>query len=260
MSSTTAAHLVPLIRCGATTSIGHRRSVNEDSFSVGPGWFVVADGMGGHGSGDVASAVVVETFHRDASAWCDRSIEHMQRLLELANANVIAQGIADGTTGMGSTVVGVTLIGRPAPAIVVFHVGDSRCYQLAAGRLSLLTTDHSHVQELVDAGELDPASADRHPLRNVVTRAVGIDHEVRPDVRTLAPRPMRLMLCSDGLSGDLSARTIGRVLTGFDDPSAAADRLVELTLAGPARDNVTAVVVDITFDEAPADAGWSRCP
>jgi protein phosphatase len=249
-----------MVRCGAATATGHRRTVNEDALLAGPVWFVVADGMGGHGAGDVASSVVVETFAHADDSWRDRSVETVRDLVQLSNRAVRERAVADGTLGMGCTLAGAVVIGRPRPAVAVFHIGDARAYRLADGRLSLLTTDHSHVQELVDAGELEPDQARHHPLRNVVTRAIGIDAGAAPDVGILSNRSMRLLLCSDGLSGELPARSIGRVLAGYPDPEAAADRLVELTLAGAARDNVTALVIDLAFETATrCGEGWSRC-
>lgn len=260
MAPASIARHDPMMRCGAATAIGHRRTVNEDALLAGPTWFVVADGMGGHGSGDVASSVVVETFAHAGDRWCDRSVETVRELVRQSNRAVRERAAADGTMGMGSTLVGAVVIGRPGPAVAVFHIGDARAYRLADGHLSLLTTDHSHVQELVDAGELAPDQARHHPLRNVVTRAIGIGADADPDVSVLPNGSIRLLLCSDGLSGELSAPTIGRVLAGYPDPTAAADRLIELTLAGAARDNVTALVIDVAFEtDIRRREGWSRC-
>ncbi len=223
-------------RAGAATAVGHRRRHNEDAVVCGPHWFVVADGMGGHLAGDVASAVAVAEFASRPTP--PISIDEIRRAVTSANAAVSSRARADGTVGMGTTIVGATVVG---PA--VFHVGDSRCYRLLDGELALLTTDHSHVQELVDAGRITASDTASHPLRNVVTRALGQHADVAADIITI-DRPGRLLLCSDGLSGELDARTIGRVLAGVGHPQSAADRLVELALAGAARDNVTALVVD----------------
>lgn len=232
----------PNIRFGVATATGHRRPLNEDDVLAGPDWYVVADGMGGHLAGEVASTLAVETFGGAPRA---ASIDDVHRVVAGANAAVLGRADHDGAPGMGTTVVGATVLAEPAGRVAVFHVGDSRCYRLLDGVLDLVTTDHSYVQELVDAGVLDPAHVRTHPMRNVVTRALGLERDTRADIVALESGG-RLLLCSDGLSGELDARSIGRVLAGFGDPQEAADRLVELALAGAARDNVTAVVVDVT--------------
>jgi PPM family protein phosphatase len=132
-----------------------------------------------------------------------------------------------------------------AAAIAVAHVGDSRCYRFTEGELELVTADHSLVHELVRSGRCSVAEAALHPMANVITRAVGVEQLAHADVTLLPAQPCRLLLCSDGLSDELPAATIGRVLAGIVDPQAAAARLVELALAGEARDNVTAVVIDV---------------
>jgi protein phosphatase len=159
-----------------------------------------------------------------------------------ANLAVRQRATIDATPGMGTTVVVAAVV---ADGVAVAHVGDSRCYLLRSGELSLVTSDHSLVQELVDAGRLASNDAARHPWANVVTRALGTDASVEPALTVLAPAPCRLLLCSDGLSDELPPRTLGRVLAGVDDPQRAADRLLAIALAGRARDNVTALVADI---------------
>jgi protein phosphatase len=226
---------------GLATSTGHHRELNEDAALAGPHWFVVADGMGGHRAGDVASRIVVQTF---ADIVPDGRDPHdlVRATIAAANTNVRRRAATDDAAGMGSTVVGLTL----APTgTVVFHAGDSRCYRLAGGELRLLTRDHSHVQELIDAGRLTTEQAEHHPLRSVITRAIGLDATIAPELIDVDDRPSRFLLCTDGLTTEVGPRAIGRVLAGLDDPQAAADRLVELALDGPARDNITALVVDV---------------
>lgn len=232
------------IRAGAATAVGHRRRVNEDAHVIGPGFAVVADGMGGHRGGDRASRIVVECFDGERDGDELRRLDTIRELVTRCHHRIVEAGADGEHAGMGTTIVGAVTIDRPAGCVAVFHVGDSRCYRLVDGHLTLVTADHTHVRELVDAGHLDPDDAAHHPLRNVVTRALGVELGDGPDVTVVAPPIGRLLLCTDGLWADLSARTIGRVLAGIDDPQAAADRLVELALAGPARDNITAVVVD----------------
>lgn len=209
---------------------------------TGPHWYAVADGMGGHRAGDVASTIAVDVLSGHAAAPTTRTttLEAIRRAITDASATVYAAATGP-RAGMGTTVVGAAPLDDGA--VAVFHVGDSRCYRLIDGRLTLVTSDHTHVQELVDGGVLDPTDADSHPLRNVVTRAIGIDPDTTADIVIIEPPIGRLLLCSDGLSGELSPRQIGRVLAGVSDPDAAAHQLVELVLDGPARDNVSAIVL-----------------
>jgi PPM family protein phosphatase len=235
-----AAAFRPTVRAGWATSPGHRRQVNEDTMLTGPHWYAVADGMGGHHAGDVASTIAVDVLAGHATA--TTTVEMIRRAIRDANATVHAAATGP-RSGMGTTLVGVAPLDDGS--IAVFHVGDSRCYRLRDGALTLVTSDHTHVQELVDGGVLDADDAASHPLGNVVTRAVGIDPDVTADIAVIERPVGRLLLCSDGLSGELPPRRIGRVLAGVADPNAAAHRLVELVLDGPARDNVSAIVLDL---------------
>ncbi len=241
----------PRFRAGAATATGHRRRSNEDAYLAGPDFFIVADGMGGHRAGDVASRLAVDTFRsRRATA---ATVSDVIELVMFAHDTIRRRGTEVALSGMGTTIVGATTIADSRRhAVAIFHVGDARCYHLTGGSLGLVTRDHTHVQELIDAGRLAPDDAAHHPLRNVVTRALGVELDAGPDVVVLDPPIGRLLLCSDGLTAELEPRTMGRVLAGITDPQAAADRLVELALAGPARDNITAVVVDLGGDP---DAG-----
>jgi protein phosphatase len=152
----------------------------------------------------------------------------------------------------GTTVVAAVVvdIGTSGAALAIAHAGDSRCYALSNGRLRLVTADHSLVREMVAAGRLTEPEAAEHPMRHVVTRALGVDGMAFADISVLTQPPERLLLCSDGLSDELSSAVIGRVLAGIVDAQAAADRLIELALAGAARDNVTAVVIDVVTTDA----------
>lgn len=230
----------PIGRAGWATSTGHRRRLNEDALLTGPHWYAVADGMGGHRAGDVASTITVDVLAGFATA--TTTLDTIHRAIRHASATVHAAATGP-RAGMGTTVVGVAPL--DGDAVAVFHVGDSRCYRLSDGRLTLVTTDHTHVQELVDGGLLSSSAAAVHPLRNVVTRAVGLAPDVDADVHVIRPPVGRLLLCSDGLSGELPPHRIGRVLAGIADPQAAADRLTELVLAGPAPDNVSAIVLEL---------------
>jgi protein phosphatase len=234
--------------CGLATAAGRDRDRNEDAALAGPTWFVVADGMGGHAAGDVASSTVVDAFRQTPKP--DRDLGAGTAIVaacQRANTAIRRRAAADRTLGMGATLVGlVDLVGDDLqPRTVVFHVGDSRCYRLVDGTLRLLTRDHSHVQELIDACRLTTEQALRHPLRNVVTRALGLDLTVVPDLVELADGAGRYLLCTDGLTAEVGPRVIGRVLAGVPDAQDAAARLVELALDGAAHDDVTALVVDL---------------
>ncbi len=245
------------LRAGAATACGHRRDHNEDAHAVGERICVVADGIGGHAAGEVAASIAVATLQQrlvctDVSAV--EAVAAITAAVSAANTAIRDEAAHAGHGDMGSTLVGAVVIGgRDGDAVAVLHVGDSRCYRLRDGVLDLVTRDHSLVCELVDAGRLDAADAGSHPMANVVTRALGVEPDVHADVALLGAEPGRLLLCTDGLSDELSARAIGRVLAGITDPQQAAERLVELVLAGAAADNVTAVVVDTVT--ARPDAG-----
>ena len=235
------------IDAGAATSPGNRRHANEDSYIIGDRFCIVADGMGGHAAGGVASSVAAAQIasHLDHAVVIDEVAIH--RAIEVAHREVLRRAVLDDTDGMGTTVVlaALAVTDDGSPAIAVAHVGDSRCYRFAHGELELVTDDHSLVHELVRTGRCTVDEAVVHPMANVVTRAVGVEQLAHAEVTLLPATRCRLLLCSDGLSDELPARTIGRVLAGIVDPQAAAARLVELALAGEARDNVTAVVIDV---------------
>ena len=232
---------------GAATSTGNRRAANEDSHVVDERFCIVADGMGGHVAGGVASSVAAAQIarHLAAASVIEESTRH--RAVEVAHREILRRAVLDDTDGMGTTVVlaAIACTDDGAPAIAIAHVGDSRCYRFADGELELVTADHSLVHELVRSGRCSAAEAAAHPMANVITRAVGVEQLALAEVAMLPARRCRLLLCSDGLSDELPTRTIGRVLAGIVDPHAAAARLVELALAGEARDNVTAVVIDV---------------
>jgi protein phosphatase len=233
---------------GAATSTGNRRSANEDSHVVATRFCIVADGMGGHVAGGVASSVAATQIARHLAGAPVIEESTLHRAVEVAHREILRRAVLDDTDGMGTTVVLAAIANTDdgEPAIAIAHVGDSRCYRFADGELELVTADHSLVHELVRSGRCSVAEAATHPMANVITRAVGVEQLALAEVTLLPPRRCRLLLCSDGLSDELPGRTIGRVLAGIVDPHAAAARLVELALAGEARDNVTAVVIDVT--------------
>jgi PPM family protein phosphatase len=228
------------VSVGSATHCGHHRRVNEDSLLVLPHVYVVADGMGGHAAGDEASAILVEEMRRLAEGAVEAS--DVSGVLEQANARV--RRLADG--GAGTTVtaaIGVEHDG--APYWLVVNLGDSRTYRLSDGHLEQVSVDHSVVQELLDRGLLDADGAKRHPQRHVITRAVGSPEALRPDYWLLpALDGDRLVLCSDGLTGEVEDAQIEAALLQHADPQRAADALVALALDGGGHDNVTVVVID----------------
>ncbi|GAA1975170.1 protein phosphatase 2C domain-containing protein [Isoptericola halotolerans] len=241
----TAGELV--LSWGAATHEGLRRRVNEDGFLAGDGVFLVADGMGGHDAGEVASALALEALSplRDVTR-VDPDV--VVGLVTAAQARI--RGI---DTGPGGRAAGTTLTGAvvayqdDVPYWLFVNVGDSRTYLLSGGTLDQVSVDHSEVQQLVDAGLLTEEEARRHPRRNVVTRALGADETPAPDFRYVpVVLDDRLLVCSDGLTVELTDERITQVLLDHADPQQAAARLVDEAIAAGGRDNITVVVVDVT--------------
>jgi serine/threonine protein phosphatase PrpC len=235
---------------GAATSVGRVRQVNEDSYLAVPPLFVVADGMGGHGSGDLASRIAIE----DMSACAELRplfAEAVLTALEYANRHIIER---DEANRMGTTVTGLAALETAGgDHLMVFNIGDSRVYRLSGGRLEQLTVDHSEVQELVLAGVITKEQARTHPRRNVVTRALGSDAGLLPDHWLLpAIGGDRYLICSDGLFSELPDEVILPLLA-VGSPQQAADALVSAANGAGGRDNVTVIVVDVDGDDDGAD-------
>ncbi|HEY0932534.1 MAG TPA: protein phosphatase 2C domain-containing protein [Trebonia sp.] len=238
---------------GAATSVGRVRPVNEDSYLAVPPLFVVADGMGGHGAGHVASRIAIEEMTACA-ALRPLFAEAVLTALEHANRYIIER---DEANRMGTTVTGLAGIeSKGGDHLMVFNVGDSRVYRLTGRRLEQLTVDHSEVQQLVMAGVITSEQARTHPRRNVVTRALGSDTGQHPDHWQLpAASGDRFLICSDGLYGELADNAIAPLLA-FGAPQQAAEALVVAANEAGGRDNVTSVVVDILSpDTAPGKTG-----
>jgi protein phosphatase len=241
------------LRWGSATDVGRVRTLNEDSLLAVPGLFVVADGMGGHAAGEVASQLAVAEFARLAEQAPVRA-EDVAETVRLANEHILSAGAErDDRHGMGTTLTGVGVVSsQQGEELAVFNVGDSRVYRLTEGQLHQLTVDHSAVQELVDAGRLTAQAARSHPRRNVVTRSLGTDPGPAPDVWLVQPAAGdRFLVCSDGLTGELEDADIAALLAGNPDPQATADELVRQAVAVGGHDNVTAVVLDIVEVVAP---------
>ncbi|MBD8868465.1 PP2C family protein-serine/threonine phosphatase [Nocardioides donggukensis] len=244
------------LESGAATDVGHVREVNEDACLAADPVFVVADGMGGHQGGEVASSIVVEEFARlgeerydvrRGAAAVSGALAECQRRIQAYTAEQRASGAREWRTG--TTVVAALLCDDAGPGEerwLVANLGDSRAYRLEDDRLAQLTVDHSLVQELVTAGEIDEGEARRHPARHVVTRALGGEaFSAGPDLFELPLGPGRLVLCSDGVSGMLSHAEMARIVGAADRARDAAAGLVEAALAAGGEDNASAVVVDV---------------
>nr|WP_315914801.1 protein phosphatase 2C domain-containing protein [Arthrobacter sp. lap29] len=230
---------------GFGTDRGLRRELNEDSFLAADPLFTVADGMGGHEAGEVASRECVEVLsqQRLLSAGCrEATAADLQQALRQADARIRELTNARA----GTTVSGVVLVEeRTVPYWLVFNVGDSRTYRLSQGNFSQISVDHSEVQELVDAGLITPEEALVHPRRHVVTRALGTGSVTEADF-WLVPveEGDRILICSDGLSGELGDEQIHRVMSTLRHPQDAVDSLIQAALRSGGRDNITVIVVD----------------
>ena len=237
---------------GASTDVGRTREVNEDSYLVREPLFVVADGMGGHVAGDVASKTAVETLTKDTEG-ATPTADDLAALVRAANAAVFQKARADSTLqGMGTTCTVLLLEGTDAH---LAHVGDSRAYLFRDNRLQQITEDHTLVQRMVKEGRLDQEEAHRHPQRNIITRVLGVDADVSVDTFSVEAKPGdRFLLCSDGLSSMLEDAQIEEVLRGGEQAQATADRLVRLANDAGGEDNITVLIVDIGETGAAAGA------
>ncbi len=238
---------VPSLTYGYGSDRGLKRELNEDSLIASDPLFAVADGMGGHEAGEIASGICVRTL-RDSPVVGTRlpqfSAAELHELLRLAD-----EQIREATGGRaGTTVSGVILVEESeSPYWLFFNVGDSRAYRLSQGVFEQVSVDHSEVQELVDMGQITQAEAQIHPRRHVVTRALGTGSETEPDFWLMpVEEGDRIMVCSDGLTGEVSHEHIRDLLSNIGDPQTATDSLIEAALRSGARDNVTVIVIDAT--------------
>ena len=237
---------------GAATDVGLVRKVNEDSYLVAPPIFVVADGMGGHSGGDVASQMVVEEFQRLSEVYDPaRGAEHVAGAFARAQARIVDFGNAHRALQpgwhAGTTAVVAALVDDNGVAKwLLANLGDSRIYRITEGRLEQISVDHSVVQELIDAGQITEQEASVHPERHVITRALGSPEGIQPDFFLLPLGSVeRLLLCSDGVTGMIEDEEIEEILQSVADPRDAADALVRAAVAAGGRDNATAVVIDV---------------
>jgi protein phosphatase len=237
------------LKWGATTDVGMVRQQNEDAFHAEENLYIVADGMGGHNAGEVASALAVSTV-RSGARMGIRTADQFRELVQQANTAIYTASLDDSTqSGMGTTLTAVAVIPGEEPRILIANVGDSRTYLYRSGALTRLSVDHSYVQELVNEGIITPEEARVHPRRNIVTRAMGIDRFVQVDVFShLVRTGDRLVLCSDGLVDEVADIDIAQVLTEHSDPQDTAEALVLVANANGGRDNTTVIVLDILDD------------
>ncbi len=239
------------VSVGAKTDVGRVRQGNEDSFLADAPLFVVADGMGGHLAGDVASATAIEVIQERTGDIRGDDPQTLASILKEANRTIWSKGGDDpGLRGMGTTCTLILLDGSTAQ---IAHVGDSRAYLFHDGELQQVTEDHTLVGRMVREGRLSPEDAERHPQRSVITRALGVDEDVEVDLSSLElDDGDRLLICSDGLSSMIPQGSIADALAEADDPQSAAEMLVERANEAGGEDNITVLVIDVGGENASA--------
>src|SRR4051812_41456786 len=241
------------LRAGGATDVGLVRAHNEDRYLADERLFAVADGVGGHKAGEVASQTAVETLQRE---FTEPTTDGLVDAVKKANRTVwnLAETNRD-QRGMGTTLTALALVDDSGDErLAVVNVGDSRAYLLQQGELEQLTEDHSLVEQLVREGRLTPEEALVHPQRSIITRALGLDPEVEVDSWELIPyQGDRLLLCSDGLTNEVSDERIASTLRSVSDPEEAAHQLVTEARDHGGSDNITCVVVDVVDDDDRAE-------
>jgi protein phosphatase len=249
-------------RAGAATDVGRVRSNNQDSHLVREGeLFAVADGMGGHQGGEVASATALEILGR---AYDEATTPTLVRAVRSANQAVFDKASGDpDLKGMGTTLTALADVNtREGRRLAIVNVGDSRLYRVRGDTLEQLTEDHSLVASLVRQGRITAEEAETHPQKNILTRALGIDEAVAVDSWEVEPvAGDRFLICSDGLFNEVDQSRIVATMRRLDDPLEVASELVRLANEGGGRDNITAVVVDvISTDEEPLPVPTTPVP
>jgi protein phosphatase len=253
------------ITSAGRTDVGVIRSGNEDSYLLVPdrGIFVVADGMGGHAAGEVASEMAVQYVARELDSLrglSDEQVaERMRGAIRTANGAIFQRTLTEhDKRGMGTTVTALTLF---ETRFLIGQVGDSRAYLLRDNKLSQLTKDHSYVQEQVDAGYLTPEQARTHPYSNVITRCVGANSDVMPDiyVGTVKLRDV-FLLASDGLTGMLEDYQLAELLSPERMPEEEVDSLIAEANRHGGLDNITAVIVRIDEVDLPPPENITQAP
>lgn len=243
--------------CAARTDVGVVRSGNEDNFLMlaDRGIFIVADGMGGHAAGEVASEMAVHIVADELGQYRGLTDEElatrMHNAIRKANEAIFSRTLSEhDKRGMGTTLTALVLL---PDRYLIGQVGDSRAYLLRSDRLRQITKDHSYVQEQVDAGLLTPEQARVHPYSNVITRCVGAGMEVTPDIYfgSLESEDL-LLLASDGLTGMLEDEQLRRLLTSDGGPQRAVDQMISEANRRGGLDNITAIVIRIETSDTPS--------
>lgn len=235
------------VAVGVQTDVGRVRKGNEDSYLLEAPVYAVADGMGGHIAGDVASATAVSVISDGIAAEPPRTGNALADLVSSANDAIWDKARSDPSLrGMGTT---CTLLMIDGDVAHIAHVGDSRAYLLRDGSLRQLTEDHTLVERMVREGRLSAEEAANHPQRSIITRALGVDANVQVDVlEEQLSEGDRILLTSDGLTSMVEPAEIASVLDRIEDPQAAADRLVEMANDAGGEDNVTVLVLHVRDD------------
>jgi serine/threonine protein phosphatase PrpC len=234
---------------GTATHRGLVRPHNEDSALHTERFVAVADGLGGHAAGERASRLAVDELAA-LTRLAAPGPSDVVAAIAAANGSILrAAAERAGNTGMGTTLAGIGVVQvAGSEHWIVFNVGDSRVYRWAGGAVSQITVDHSEVEEMRSAGRLTAEQARSHPGRNIVTRSLGTDPAPEPDVWVFPPLPEdTFVICSDGLTTEVTDAGIAQLLAGHPDPQMAADALVQAALAAGGRDNVTAIVVALAL-------------
>lgn len=244
----TAPDQVLELAWAAGTDVGLRRVANEDSVVAMPGVVAVADGLGGHAAGDVASDAAVVSLASTAKSRADGILEQSDVVKALVAASAqIVRATRGALHGSGTTVTGITVVEHDGvPALQVFNLGDSRVYAFHDHVLEQLTIDHSYVQDLVDSGQITPEQAETHPDGNIITRALGFGEVPEIDRWLIHPAAgMRYLICSDGLTRELTNSTIDVLLGVGASPQDTVTSLIKAAVGAGGRDNVTVAVLDI---------------
>lgn len=248
-----------VLRAGSATDVGQVRNVNQDTVFASATVFAVADGMGGHAGGEVASSSAVDILERSLGSLGTQ--EGLIEALQMANESIVEASVNDPSlAGMGTTMVVASLMATDhGDVLTVGNVGDSRGYLFRKGNLSQITADHSISAELVREGSISEKEAKHHPQRHVITRALGISDPVKVDIFELVLADGdRILLCSDGLSNEVSGEEIVRVLSTLSDPTEASLDLVQRANANGGADNISVVIIDAlvtdTHDDEPTQS------
>ncbi|MBT1017647.1 serine/threonine-protein phosphatase [Canibacter sp. lx-72] len=238
------------------THVGLRRETNQDSYLAIPPVFAVADGMGGHEGGEIASAAVTMRLAELAESGDAVDIDSLVRALTVAVTDIQSEDNATRHTA-GTTVTGAFFgTETNVPNWNIFNIGDSRVYHFFEGALTQVTRDHSVVQHLLDSGAITPAEAEVHPHANIITRAVGGYESPVPDLMKIAIVPgQRILICSDGLTKELTDVGIQYFLSQADTAADAAEVLLEHALGNTGRDNISVIVLEVhALTGVPAEA------